>query len=86
MNIASLVVRAFAADFPDVIEALKKLLTTCGGAACEKSTRAQIHLAIGIVQAAGKKDMGKVMKELQARHGASYDGKAASQLVQSLLN
>ncbi len=39
------------------IEALKKLLTTCGGAACEKSTRAQIHLAIGIVQAAGKKDI-----------------------------
>lgn len=37
------------------IEALKKWLTTCSGAACEKSTRAQIHLALGIVYA-GKKD------------------------------
>ena len=36
--------------------------------------------------AQSKKDMGLVMKTLQARHGASYDGKAASQLVQSLLN
>ena len=39
------------------IEALKKLLAGCGGAACERSTRAQVHLAIGIVQAAGKKDI-----------------------------
>ena len=40
------------------------------------------------IQAAGarsRKDMGAVMKALQARHGASYDGKTASQLVQSLL-
>jgi hypothetical protein len=39
------------------IEALKKLLTTCAGAACEKGTRAQIQLALGIVYAAGKKDL-----------------------------
>jgi hypothetical protein len=39
------------------IESLKKLLTACGGTACEKSTRAQIHLALGIVQGAGKKDV-----------------------------
>lgn len=38
------------------LDALKKLLTGCAGAACEKSTRAQIHLALGIVYAAGKKD------------------------------
>lgn len=37
------------------IESLKKLLITCQGAACEKSTRAQIHIALGIVYA-GKKD------------------------------
>ena len=38
------------------------------------------------IQAAGatsKKDMGAVMKALQARHGAAFDGKTASQLVQS---
>lgn len=45
-----------------------------------------VREAIASTGATGKKDMGKVMKELQARHGASYDGKAASQLVQSLLN
>ena len=45
------------------------------------------HLArLTAAGAVSKKDMGKVMKELQARHGSSYDGKAASQLVQSLLN
>jgi len=42
--------------------------------------------AITASGAASKKDMGKVMKELQAKHGTSYDGKVASQLVQSLLN
>jgi Protein of unknown function (DUF3570) len=39
------------------LEALKKLLASCTGAACEKSTRAQIHLASGIVLASGKKDL-----------------------------
>ena len=50
----------------------------------------QLEAAVkeAIVQsgAASKKDMGHVMKALQATHGANYDGKAASQLVQSLLN
>ncbi len=45
-----------------------------------------VHEAIAASGAASKKDMGKVMKELQAKHGSSYDGKIASQLVQSLLN
>lgn len=45
-----------------------------------------VREAIAAAGASSKKDMGKVMKELQARHGSSYDGKAASQLVQSLLN
>lgn len=45
-----------------------------------------VREAITAAGATSKKDMGKVMKELQARHGSSYDGKAASQLVQSMLN
>jgi uncharacterized protein YqeY len=45
-----------------------------------------VREAIKGAGATSKKDMGKVMKELQARHGSSYDGKIASQLVQSLLN
>ena len=35
--------------------------------------------------AANKKDIGKVMKALQAEHGGSYDGKAANQMIQALL-
>ena len=42
--------------------------------------------AIQATGAASKKDLGKVMKELQAKHGAGFDGKAASQLASSLLN
>ncbi len=45
-----------------------------------------LRMAIAAAGATSRKDMGKVMKELQAMHGSSYDGKAASQLVQSLLN
>lgn len=45
-----------------------------------------VREAVAAVAATSKKDMGKVMKELQTRHGSSYDGKVASQLVQSLLN
>lgn len=39
------------------VEGLNKLLASCTGTACEKSTRAQIHLAVGIVLASGKKDL-----------------------------
>lgn len=39
------------------ITSLKKWLASCAGTGCEKSTRAQIHIALGIVQAAGKKDL-----------------------------
>ncbi len=38
------------------ITSLKKWLATCAGTACEKSTRAQIHIALGIVYS-GKKDV-----------------------------
>lgn len=47
---------------------------------------AAVREAISRSGAATKKDMGLVMKALQAAHGASFDGKAASALVQSLLN
>jgi uncharacterized protein YqeY len=44
-----------------------------------------VREAIQATGAASKKDMGAVMKALQAKHGASFDGRSASQLVQSLL-
>ncbi|MBK8793133.1 MAG: GatB/YqeY domain-containing protein [Holophaga sp.] len=47
---------------------------------------AAVKAAITQTGAQSKKDMGQVMKALQAAHGTSYDGKAASQIVQSLLN
>lgn len=65
------------------IEILKAYLPAMlEGAGLEAAVRAAIQES----GAHSKKDMGLVMKALQARHGASYDGKAASQLVQSLLN
>ena len=65
------------------IEILKAYLPAMlEGARLEEAVRA----AIQECGAQSRKDMGLVMKTLQARHGASYDGKAASQLVQSLLN
>jgi hypothetical protein len=45
-----------------------------------------VREAIARSGAASKKDMGLVMKALQAAHGGAFDGKAASSLVQSLLN
>ncbi len=45
-----------------------------------------VREAIAASGATVKKDMGMVMKALQAAHGQSFDGKAASALVQSLLN
>jgi len=47
---------------------------------------AAVRAAIAQTGAASKKDMGAVMKALQAAHGGAFDGKAASGLVQSLLN
>ncbi len=45
-----------------------------------------VREAIQATGAATKKDMGQVMKALQAAHGGAFDGKAASALVNSLLN
>ena len=47
---------------------------------------AAVRAAIAESGATTRKDMGLVMKALQAKHGSNYDGKTASQLVQSLLN
>ncbi|MBP1627181.1 MAG: glutamyl-tRNA amidotransferase [Holophagaceae bacterium] len=64
------------------IEILKPYLPAMlEGPALEAAVRAAITEA----GASTKKDMGLVMKALQAKHGSAYDGKAASQLVQSLL-
>jgi len=46
---------------------------------------AAVRAAIGETGATTRKDMGLVMKALQAAHGGAIDGKAASALVQSLL-
>lgn len=52
------------------------------GTALENAVRE----AIAASGAASRKEIGKVMKEMQARHGAAYDGKAANLIIQSLLN
>ena len=64
------------------IELLKPYLPAMvEGPALEAAVRAAITQS----GATTKKDMGLVMKALQAELGGSYDGKAASGLVQSLL-
>ena len=64
------------------IEILKTFLPAMlEGAQLEAAVRAAIQTS----GAQSRKDMGGVMKALQAAHGAAFDGKAASQLVQSLL-
>lgn len=47
---------------------------------------AAVKTVIAEIGAQSKKEMGQVMKALQAKHGNSFDGKTASQIVQSLLN
>ncbi len=46
---------------------------------------AAVKAAIAQTGAGSKKDMGAVMKALQAAHGGAFDGKAASALVQAWL-
>ncbi len=46
---------------------------------------AAVKAAIAQTGATSRKDMGQVMKALQAIHGGALDGKAASTLVQNLL-
>jgi len=64
------------------IEMLKPYLPALlEGPALEAAVRAAIAQSGATV----KKDLGLVMKALQAAHGAAIDGKAASALVQSIL-
>jgi uncharacterized protein YqeY len=44
-----------------------------------------VKAAIAESGAQSKKEIGKVMKALQAAHGGNYDGKAANQIIQGLL-
>jgi uncharacterized protein YqeY len=46
---------------------------------------AAVRTAITETGTASKKDLGKVMKFLQAAHGGNYDGKTANQIIQTLL-
>jgi uncharacterized protein YqeY len=77
------------AGFPDraaleqaEIQVLKEYLPAMlEGAQLEQAVRD----AIRETGASSRKDMGAVMKALQSRHGGAFDGKVASQLVQSLL-
>jgi len=79
-----------AAGFPDraaveqaEIEVLKGFLPAMlEGVQLETAVREAIQAA----GAQSRKDMGAVMKALQVKHGAAFDGKTASQLVQSLLS
>ena len=71
-----------AAQERSEIELLKPYLPAMlEGPALEAAVKA----AIASSGAATKKDLGLVMKALQAAHGGTIDGKAASTLVQSLL-
>ena len=78
-----------AAGYPDraaseqaEITVLKEFLPAMlEGGALEAAVRA----AIAQTGAQSRKDMGAVMKALQVAHGAAFDGKAASQIVTSLL-
>jgi uncharacterized protein YqeY len=52
------------------------------GPALEEAVRAAVQEA----GAKSKKDTGLVMKALQAAHGGRYDGRAANQMLQTLLS
>jgi uncharacterized protein len=52
------------------------------GARLEEAVRA----AVAATGATSRKDIGRVMKELQAQFGGAFEGKAANQVIQTLLN
>jgi uncharacterized protein YqeY len=51
----------------------------------EAGTRAAIEALVGELGLSGKKDLGRVMKELKTRHGAAVDGKLASKIAGEVL-
>ena len=79
-----------AAGFPDraaVVQAEIQVLKTFLPAMLEgPALESAVRDAIRSTGAQSRKDMGAVMKALQASHGAAFDGKTTSQLVQSLLS
>ena len=46
---------------------------------------AAVREAIADAGATSKKDIGAVMKQMQARHAGRFDGRSANQLIQTLL-
>ncbi|APR76470.1 Hypothetical protein A7982_01817 [Minicystis rosea] len=50
----------------DALKKLEEALKACEGAACESGTRAQLHVAIAIVQGAGLKDSKKALASFEA--------------------
>ena len=50
----------------DAVKKIDAALKVCKGAACEASTRAQLHVAMAIVQGAGLKDSKKALAEFEA--------------------
>ncbi len=51
----------------------------------EAELRAEIEKLVSEMGLSGKKDMGKVMKELKSKHGAAIDGRTASKLAGEIL-
>jgi uncharacterized protein YqeY len=51
----------------------------------EAETRAAVRALVSELGLAGKKDMGRLMKEIKARHGANVDGKLASKIAGEVL-
>jgi uncharacterized protein YqeY len=65
------------------IEVLKTYMPAMlEGPALEEAVRA----AVAETGAKSKKDIGLVMKAMQAAHGGRYDGRAANQILQGLLS
>ena len=51
-----------------------------------EETAAAVEALVAELQAKDKKDLGRVMKEFQARHRGRADGKAVSALIASRLS
>ena len=71
-----------AAERAEIVVLKAFLPAMLEGAELEAAVRA----AIAASGAATRKDLGLVMKQLQALHAGAYDGKAATQIIQSLLS
>ncbi|RLB53308.1 MAG: GatB/YqeY domain-containing protein [Deltaproteobacteria bacterium] len=74
---------------PDAAEAERQEITVVERYLPKKLDEAALRAAVeGLISElglSGKKDMGRVMKELKSRHGAAIDGRTASKLAGELL-